>query len=254
MTLVSVPPTSRSTPAFLPRPDGARWFRCPTRPDGQVAEIPDSAPCLLPLLSRGHPPDLPGQRDSRVAALFAAWRYDIAGPVGLTALGVELRPSSDAAVGDILGPRASARRSSLEEANRQAARRSRDLGRRLYEAVGVLPWAAFPGGVMPADWQLDEHFCRAVDDWRLRAATDPTREVDDDFIRQIEASHLAVDPEAGEQARAVFREVFGRIVPPISDRMQEQIRQALLVQQGLEPWAPPLGMDEPGDGGTLRAR
>lgn len=240
MAPVSVPPTSRSTPAFLPQPDGARWFRCPTRPDGQVAGIPDSAPCLLPLLPRRRPSDLPGQRHNRCGALFAAWRYDIAAPVGLTALGDELRPSPDV-VGE-LGPRASARRSSLEEANRQAARRARDLGRRLYAIVGVLPWVAFAGGVLPGAWQRDVRFCDAVDDWRVHAETDPARETDDDFLRQLEAFDWAVDPKAAERAWDRVREAVARLYdgrPMLDERVRDVARRTLLAQHGLEPWAPP---------------
>ena len=70
-----------------------------------------------------------------------------------------------------------------ERAALDRVRRAYRAGRRDLRARGVLPWAAFTKGIVPADWWTNPDFAWAIDLWRRQAVTWPADHASTTFER-----------------------------------------------------------------------
>jgi len=145
------PPTLTSTgkPEWLPDPPNALWRKMPSALwVGNTLRV-GAGPTWLPQLCR---PPVPIKHESLAAAAperveLVALEYDIL-RTSLRRLGRLMHPDRD------------------PDLARKQAKRDLDAGREVLHSDGVLPWAAYPRGVLVAGWRQDARFCAAVTEWR----------------------------------------------------------------------------------------
>jgi hypothetical protein len=58
-----------------------------------------------------------------------------------------------------------------DDAARAQARRHLAAGRRGLHGHGVLPWVAWPAGVLPANWWASDGLAAAIQHWHIEADT-----------------------------------------------------------------------------------
>jgi hypothetical protein len=137
-------------PVCLPSPAGGAW-RVVVRDDYKLGPrqwVFDFGPRMFPTLGgqdRHHGFGRPRLQDGDPERVrYVAWRVDVH------------RWSQREVARDLYGE---------DDADRLRARRELRAGRELLHVEGVLPWAAWPAGNLPAEWWREERFWRAVNRW-----------------------------------------------------------------------------------------
>jgi hypothetical protein len=118
-------------------------------------------------------------------------------------------------------------------------------GRKLYRALGILPWAAFADGRPTPQWWSDPAFVAAVQSWQVEARLEPSDEPQPDPERarreMLESFGKRFFGGVLKSLRFELAGAFKPFVQFVRPLLPDAatIRERILRDHGIEPWSPP---------------